>query len=340
MTTAHAPHSVVEPPADPISTPEGPLPTTRSTTQRASRAVRDLHSRGRHASRSAPSVPLVAVSAALVVLVVLGVVVACVVGNAPSPSRRPSAATALTIRAARQIARQANLSAVDLPSGWTVDDTVTGPLSAFLDRPSLGGSFGTGLANGPLGAAGTATAARFARCMGTSGSISALFEGDGPPPVAHAASPAFAAGTGSGAVEEVASSTNVFALAASVRADAALVDRPDFSRCFGAAVSESVEAQAGSGSDSTAIFGTPQVRPFAVPQSAVVAAAGVDLDIPVSQDATDVEVDLQFVLVDGGRVESSLFSMAIGRPMTDRLTRSLIADLEHQVAALGSGAGA
>ena len=276
---------------------------------------------------------------ALVLLVALALAIpflnATTKGQSPSATPPGSGGQQLSAAGARQIAGEANLTQADLPDGWTVDTSKTGPLSGFLDG---------GAAAGTASPAATPKQAKisrqFATCLGTKAISGHLFGSSGPAALARADSPAFAQSSTGGALQEVGSSTSVYASAAAVDADVALIVRPSFPQCFGAAIGQSFEAQATTAAPSGATYGTPEIQPLSVPQRTGAKAAAVELAIPVTQAGTTVDIALQFVLVGGGHVEASLFSVSIGKPITAGLTRKLTGDLEGRVSSVGTGVGA
>lgn len=246
----------------------------------------------------------------------------------PQP-RRPSP-RAGTAHGAGPVADEVRLVPADLPAGWSVSSTPAGPLSGFLhgDGFTKSAPAGTGVHS--------AIARTYDRCVGVGLSQSFLLGGAAALPVAHAASPAFA-GPATGPPAQAASLTDVYRTKAPVERGQAELGRPRWSTCFGAAVGDEFRRSAqGSTAGSSADYGPPTVRALSLPQNGTARATGVDLTFPLQFGGTRTTVQLGFVFVTGGRVESTLVTFATASGFPASLTRSLTAALEADMATAGS----
>ena len=155
--------------------------------------------------------------------------------------------------------------------------------------------------------------------------------------MAHASSPAYESPARKSSVEEVGSSADVYLHAAPVRTAAALLGRRGFAHCFGDAVGAAFDAHAAPAGGDKASYGSPTVQPLDLPQGSSARAAGVALTVPVTQVGATVDVSLAFVLIDGGHVQTDLYAVAVGRPLTPPLTRRLTTVVEGREARSDAG---
>jgi hypothetical protein len=225
----------------------------------------------------------------------------------------------------RSTLRAVGVRLVDLPTGWTVSSTPKGPLSGFV-----GGAGVTAVGVAAHTAQHVAIASQYDRCMGVARSRSFLF-GAGSSPLAHGASPAFA-GPSTATPLEVASRTAVYGSATTVRRGATEFASPRFASCFGTAVGRELRLSAtASGSGSALVPGAAKVVELPLPKWSGVHATGVDVSLPLQFHGSETTVELGFVFVTGGRIESTLLTFSTTQFPAD-LIRALVATLEEQIA--------
>jgi len=268
---------------------------------------------------------------ALVVLVVVLVAAAGALAVTLSAPQRGAAGAPSTSAGDREVAQQINISGRDVPSTWSVDRSVSGPLGAFFS-----GQAGAGLSATQRRMVAS-VAGGFERCMGIPASADRIFGRAGATPTAQANSEVFAAPS-AGPIVETGSQTQVFASASAVAADQAQVSSARFPQCFGTALG--TEFVDGAQGDTGATFGTPQVQPLALPATRGVETVGIELTIPITSAAATVSTQFGFVLAGGGRVEATLITFAAAASFPAPLTASLTATLEHNIAARGTATGA
>lgn len=246
-------------------------------------------------------------------------------GGTPQPNPRSAAARAQ----AQQLARSIDLSQGDVPAHWQVDPRASGPISAFLHS-------GPSTQTPAEKAANARLAAQYERCMGLSPAEDRIFGSSGTAPLATAASPAFAAPGAS--VMEVGSQAAVFSSPAPVAADLAQVTGPRFPTCFGNALANEFNSL---GSGAGANMGAPHVAPLtSLPEIGGVRAVGVELTLSATFAGQSATVQLGFVLVGGGRIESTLVTFAGDSNFPLATTRAMTATLERHIVQLGAGTGA
>jgi len=232
-------------------------------------------------------------------------------------SRHPAAAT---------LARSVAVGTSDLPTGWKAQATGTSPLAQLLPQGD-----GTGLAPGTPPPA--ATAASFASCLHRRTTNDVVVGPAGAHPIGRSTSQVFQSPLG-GAAMGVATVTSVYRDAAEVRTAAGELTLPGFAHCLGTALgTELLKAAQSVPADAGATFGTLTISPLTLPQGHNVTAAGVDVSVPVTYPGGQTTVDVGFVLVAGGTVETTLVTYAAGGTFPSALSRSLAADLEDDVAA-------
>jgi len=281
--------------------------------------------RGRINWRSKWTIPALGVSAAVIALAI-ALPLTLGSGPPPAPPLSPSALARLT-------AHQVNLRQADVPAGWTVDASATGPLSGFLGTTSKAKS-GTktgSTSSGKTSAAKAQANQAFKACLGVPATPGSILGGNGPPPLGEASSPAFSSPSTGSITLEAGSSTTVFGSDAEVATGKAMLEMPKFPQCFGAYVGDALVNGGGSG-PTKATFGTPHVVPFAVPSTPGVTSVGVDVTVPVTGTARSTSVQLGIVLFADGRVESALFTFALGTTFPASLTASLASTLAQRVA--------
>ncbi len=286
--------------------------------------------RGLHARRARQTPLVLGLMAGIAFLVAVGAAAAIAIASASIPgASKGTVPSALSPRSASAVAHRVNVSPSALPADWVVDRTRTGPLRAFLDGSQNALGAGSSIAV-PMTPVTTPAATRFERCLGVKGAGS-LFGGS-ETPIARASSPAYESRAQASSVEEVGSSAAVYLHAAPVRTAAALLGHHAFARCFGAAVGAAFDAHATPVGGDKASYGSPTVQALPLPQGPSARAAGVALTIPVTQVGATVDVSLAFVLIDGGHVQTDLYAVSVGRPLTRSLTRRLAAGVEGRVA--------
>ncbi|HEY3941997.1 MAG TPA: hypothetical protein VGL60_05890 [Acidimicrobiales bacterium] len=264
--------------------------------------------------------------ASLVVVVALLVAAAVVIPFAArSTPTRPAVSGAQS--ADRDLARQINLQAADLPAAWTVDRSGSGPLSGFL-----GTGTSTGGSSPDESALTRQVATQFEQCMGIPAAADRIFGPSGSVPAASASSPAFAAPSSS-VGEEAGSSVDVYASARAVAADLAQIRRPQFPSCFGDALGTSF-AGAASGAGQV---GQPEVDPVSLPAHPGVTSSGVAVTVPLTASGTTVPVQFGVVLVGASRVEATLFTFSQTTPFPPALMSSLSLRLADNIAAESAG---
>lgn len=270
------------------------------------------------------SVRVVTVLWALLALLVLAGAVILAAGLASSVAHATSGSRSTS--AAASLARSIGLRLDELPLGWTASSTPHGPLSGFVGTDGLGSrSLVPGTADEKT------IVAAFDRCLGVTTSKDLVLGTGGPAPEARATSGAYA-GPATGPPMQVASITDVYASVATVREAAAEISRSGFAACFGAAVGKEFRLSAQeSMPTSGATYGSAHAVALALPKWAGVHAAGVDLVIPIDYDGSSTTVDLGFVFVTGGRVESTLVTYSASA-FPDTLSQSLAATLEEGIA--------
>jgi hypothetical protein len=231
----------------------------------------------------------------------------------------------------RQVAQQIGLAEDDLPSGWTVDHSVDGPLSGLLTTGN------SGLTPAEQQQA-EAISTQYEACMGIRASEDRIFGTAGADPTAQAASPAFAA-PGGAATVEAGTTVDMYAHPSSVQADAAQISASGFPHCFGTALGQLLTASSSSATSSSVLIGSPQIQTLALTQQAGVQTVGVDLVIPVDHSGTTTPLQFGVVLIDGGRAEVTLVTFASPGSFPTSLTVSLAGTLAAHVATYGTGSG-
>jgi hypothetical protein len=273
---------------------------------------------------------LIALSLWLAVLVLVFVGIALLVASflpaVPAGTHGARGGAARETAADRTLARSVSLRRSELPAGWTASSTPSGPLSGFV-----------GVGRSVAGTPGRAEAARrYERCLGVR-TATVPVVGDTPAtPVARATSGAFA-GPGTGPPIQVASITAVYASDAPVERTVAELRRPRFASCFGNAVgAEFGQSVAASAHAVGVSAGQTSVASLPLPKWAGIRATGVDLDLPLDIRGTATSVQLGFVFVTGGRVESTLVTFGT-QSFPENVSRALAAVLEEEIAtSLGS----
>ncbi|MHB8220321.1 MAG: hypothetical protein ACYDHU_08370, partial [Acidimicrobiales bacterium] len=249
-------------------------------------------------------------------------------GAPPTPPLSPSALAGRT-------ADQVNLHRADMPAGWAVDPSATGPLSGFLGTTGSAKSGkkarSTTTASTSNSSSALAPAVRaFKQCLGISPDQRTFLGGSGAPPLAKASSPAFAEQSAGSSTVEAGSTSTVFGSDAPVTSAVSIIKMPQFAGCFGTLVGQLLVVEGGSGSTKVT-FGTPHVAPLPIPPTAGVTMAGVDVTVPVNGSTLHPpSVQLGVVLIGGGRIESTLFTFALGATFPVLLTMSLASTLAQR----------
>jgi hypothetical protein len=276
----------------------------------------------------------VLIAAFALVLVVAAVVVPLTVGSGGTPRSGRSSSLG-----DGEIAKQANLTWSDFPSGWTVDPSL-GPLGGLL-HPSSGQ-----IDTQDLTPAQRLVRHQYERCMGIRASTDDVFGSGGPSPTASVVSPVFVSPS-SVLVTAAGSRVNVYSSAATVTTAVTQIDSPKFKGCFGSAIWQTIElgaARRAASSPAGVSYGSPKIQPFSLPHHAGATAVGVEVTVPVTAASQTGAVQLGLILVGGGRIEATLVTYGVtyagssGFPMS--LTTSLTATLEHNVATAGTTADA
>ena len=121
-------------------------------------------------------------------------------------------------------------------------------------------------------------------------------------------------------------------------ADLAQVTGPRFPTCFGNALANEFNSL---GSGAGANMGAPHVAPLtSLPEIGGVRAVGVELTLTATFAGQSAAVQLGFVLVGGGRIESTLVTFAGDSNFPLATTRAMTATLERHIVQLGAGTGA
>ena len=228
---------------------------------------------------------------------------------------------------ARAAARAVSLTRADLPPGWTASATVHGPLSGFVGTEGLSG------ARGGAGA-DPGVARRYERCVGIGRSQGFLLGPPSPPPLAHATSGPYA-GPVTGPPLEVVALTTVYGSAGPVGRGLAELGRAAFPSCLAAAIGTEFRASARTTSQGARVaYGKPTGGRIAVPQGAGARASAVDVVLPLRFAGSETTVQLGFVFVTAGRIESTIVTFAAGGAFPASVVRSSAAALEHEAAAL------
>lgn len=229
----------------------------------------------------------------------------------------------------RTIARSASLRRSELPAGWTASSTPSGPLSGFVrDGGSAGGAAGT--------AGRAAGAQRYESCLGVRSATVPVVGTTPTTPVARTASGAFA-GPATGPTIQVASITDVYASDAPVERAVAELRRAHFASCFGDAVSEEFGQSVAESAHAAGVSaGQATVASLPLPKWAGIRATGVDLDLPLDIRGTATSVQLGFVFVTGGRVETTLVTFGT-QSFPEGIARALAAVLEEEIATSEGG---
>jgi hypothetical protein len=238
----------------------------------------------------------------------------------------------------REVAAQVNLVRSDLPQGWEVDSS-GGPLSGILGSPGQSPSRRLTPAEQQQLIKITR---QYEQCVGVSAAEDQIFGSSGPAPSAEVSSPAFA-GPSSGPVIYAGSQAAVFSSSGPVTAAAAQIIRPAFPRCFGAALGQEIVLGGQASEASTGVsYGSPQVRPLALPRRTGATAVGVDVTVPltVTADGSSSSVQLGAAIVVGGRLEANLVTYSGPSGFPAALSGKLTADLERNVATEGDPTGA
>ncbi|MGH9081905.1 MAG: hypothetical protein ACRDWN_01030, partial [Acidimicrobiales bacterium] len=286
-----------------------------------------------------PRTVLAAMWTLLVLLVALAVLLA-VAGWDRSP--RAAAPAPVRPSAARILAVQLNLTMADFPTGWTVDTSATGPLAGFLDAgvgsgggPGIGAGLAGHVADTPAEQRRRARIARrFSGCLGIPARRDRILGTSGERPEARDGSPAFAA-PATGPPMEAGSVTTVYRSAAAARAATAQVRRRRFPSCFGRAVAAQVQAAANA-DPGTSSYGEPVVRSLALPRSAGVGAAGLDLTFPVKVDGATTTVQLGFLFVGGARAASTVVTFGTSSGFPVALSSRLVQAIERAATPAGA----
>ncbi len=243
-------------------------------------------------------------------------------GGTPTPTAGSASARA------QQVAQSVNLSRGDVPTGWQVDASANGPISAFLHNGPASQTPAQKATNARL-------AAQYERCMGLSSAADRIFGSAGTSPLATAASPAFAAPRAQ--LMEAGSQVAVFASPVPVAADVAQVTGPRFPTCFGDALANEFNSL---GAGAGANVGAPHVAQLtSLPEIGGVRAVGVALTLTATFAGQSATVQLGFVLAGGGRIESTLVTFAGNTTFPLALTRGMTATLERRMVQLGAGPG-
>ncbi len=258
------------------------------------------------------------------VLVGAGLLVASSVHVPHRPRHRADPASMHRLVQARSLANTVSLRRADLPAGWTLVSTPSGPLSGFVDAAAAG-------AGSTPGSVQAATS--YAHCLGVRTPAVPLV-GAGPTPLAQSTSGAFA-GPATGAPMQVASITAVYATPAPVRRAVAQLERQRFASCFGTAVGEELARSLAAEAPSGVTTGTASAQALPLPRWAGIRATGVDLKVPMDIRGEATSVQLGFVFVTGARVVATLVSFSTtGVPPS--IPQALAATLEEEVAAAGA----
>ena len=226
---------------------------------------------------------------------------------------------------ARAVARAVSLTRVDLPPGWTASPTAHGPLSGFVGTEGLSG------ARGGAGA-DPGVARRYERCVGIGRSQGFLLGPPSPPPLAHATSGPYA-GPVTGPPLEVVALTTVYGSAGPVGRGLAELGRAAFPSCLAAAIGTEFRASARTTAQGARVaYGRPTGTRIAVPQGGGARASGVDVVLPLRFAGSETTVQLGFVFVTAGRIESTIVTFAAGGAFPASVVRSSAAALEHDAA--------
>lgn len=256
-------------------------------------------------------------------LVGVGLVVAASIPVPHHPSNRSGPGRQQQVTQARAEARAVSLRLADLPGGWTVASTPSGPLSGFVGS-------GASVTSSPPGL--SQAARRYARCLGVRAAAVPLVS-VGPAPLAEATSGAFA-GPATEAPMQVGSITAVYATRLPVRRSVSQLERHGFASCFGAAVGDELAQSLAAQAPSGVTTGTASTQVLPLPRWAGIRATGVDLTLPVDVHGEATSVQLGFVFVTGAKIEATLVSFSTtGVPQG--ISRTLAATLEEEMAAAG-----
>ena len=249
-------------------------------------------------------------------------------GGAPgSVSRAAGRARAEAQAEARATARAVALTRADLPPGWTASPTAHGPLSGFVGTEGLSG------ARGGAGA-DPGVARRYERCVGIGRSQGFLLGPPSPPPLAHGTSGPYA-GPVTGPPIEVVALTTVYGSAGPVGRGLAELGRAAFPSCLAAAIGTEFRASARTTPQGVRVaYGKPTGGRIAVPQGDEARASGIDVVLPLRFAGSETTVQLGFVFVTAGRIESTIVTFAAGGAFPAAVVRSSAAALEHDAAAL------
>jgi hypothetical protein len=274
-------------------------------------------------------------------VVVLALVVGAVFGlpkifasHTPPPAGKPG----LTAASARQIAGQINITQGDLPNGWYVDTSSTGPLSSFFKNTT---SVGSGSAKGGSGqTSGTAIGAQLKACVGPGVPAGITRPGFGANPLAHAGSSPFKSPDGSAlSYAEFGTVTAVYRTTTFPRTMSAAITLPKFSSCFAAALGKAIQTEDKKTVQSGGSIGTPQVQALALPQLPGAHAGGAGVLIPISGNGVSLDVSVSFVYICSAHTVTALFAFALGTPLTAGLVNTQVSGVEHRAVTVGSGIG-
>jgi hypothetical protein len=83
--------------------------------------------------------------------------------------------------------------------------------------------------------------------------------------------------------------------------------------------------------------GSPHISSLTIFQWPGVHAVGVDLSAPVSGSGSQHSLDMHFVFIAGGRVETLLTGASVGQPFPLLVTAKAAYDIEQRVAANSVG---
>jgi len=286
-------------------------------------------------------VPVIAVGAVVLVLAV--VVIAVVLGRhttpSPAPSRTaPGGAHPNGLSDDKEVAGAVSLTKGDFPRGWTVDRSGKSPLGAFFGQSGTAAPSPTG--SGSNAGAGNG-GAQLAACLNAKGLSGTGTFGTRVTPSGTAASPVFVApGGGQDSLTEAVSETAVYRSASSVAGDMAIARSPAFSDCFGSSLGSLIAQGMRSSAGNGMTIGSPTVTSLSLPRRDGIVAAGTKISIPLGQNGVTVDVELDFVLVGAGRVESAVITFAVPGPFPAGLTSSVTGALEGRMVSESSGSGA
>jgi hypothetical protein len=106
---------------------------------------------------------------------------------------------------------------------------------------------------------------------------------------------------------------------------------PKFPGCFGTFVGQLL-VESGSGGSTKVTFGAPSVATLKLPATPGVTTVGVDVTVPVQGASQATSVQLGVVMIGGGRIETTMYTFALGTVFPALLSLSLSSALGHRVA--------